>query len=99
MFVISNAAIQDWEVQQFMASDYFDMRLALRSDASESYSRYVAAANQLLDSGQWVKNSQVCKVLGMKDRTGSTYWQMFKQDFGKELVVQTGMIRRRGLDY
>ena len=59
-YVISNAPINDWEVQQFCASELFDLRTPLRKDANDNYYRYAFTVDRLLDQQEWVKNSDVC---------------------------------------
>ena len=45
VFVISNAPIfVDWDVEQFTASELFDLRQPLRKDAADRYSIYLEAA-------------------------------------------------------
>lgn len=88
VYVISNAPIPDWEVQQFCASELFDLRTHLRKDASNTYERFVAATERLLLDQQWVKNSDVCASLSLPQRTGRNYWRRFKHDYQDQLIIE-----------
>ena len=93
VFVITNALIKDWDVEQFTAAELFNLKLPMRKDASEMYDRYSAAVIILLHSGNWIKNSDVCSALGIKVRTGSTYWARYKNENLGQLEVQGPGIR------
>lgn len=95
IYVISNASIPDWEVQQFCASELFDLRTHLRQDASNAYERFVAATERLLLDQQWVKNSDVCASLSIPQRTGRNYWKRLKDDYQNQLIIEGPRIGRR----
>lgn len=95
VFVISNAVIFDWDVEQFMASELFDLRQPLRQDAANRYSIYLAAAKHLLKAGNWITNKDVCERLSMSERTGSGYWKRLVDDLRDEIEIGSGRIRRR----
>lgn len=95
VYVISNAPIPDWEVQQFCASELFDMRTHLRKDASNTYERFVAATERLLIDHPWVKNSDVCASLSLPQRTGRNYWRRLKDDYQDQLVIEGPRVGRR----
>lgn len=87
-YVISNAPIQDWEVQQVCASELFDMRQVLRKDARDNYQRYVDVTQELLGRQKWVKNSDVCKLAAIPERSGRNYWSRYKDDYQDRILVQ-----------
>jgi hypothetical protein len=93
VFVISNGLITDWEVEQFMAAELLEIKIPMRKDASEAFDRYSAAAEQLLSSGNWIKNSSVCVVVGMPIRTGSKYWNRLKDEKKDVLEVEGPRVR------
>ena len=95
VFVISNATIFDWEVEQFMASEIFDLRQPLRKDAADRYSTYSSAAERLLGTGAWITNKQVCDLGAIPERTGREYWGRLKDDLKAQIEVEAGRIRLR----
>jgi hypothetical protein len=99
VFVLSNARIPDWEVQQFCASELFDLCRWLRKDASDTYQRYSAALDLLFAQREWVKNADVCQATGIPERTGRNYWNRVKDDYKGSIEVQGPRIRRTGIDY
>jgi hypothetical protein len=97
VFVISNAPISGWKVEQFTASELFDMRKSLRRDAAGSYGEYCRAANELLEGVRAISNSQVCEAIKMPERTGRNYWQKFKADYRDQIeIAPQGQVRRKG---
>jgi hypothetical protein len=99
VYVISNASIPDWEVQQFCASELFDLRRPLRKDASDNYQRYRATLDLLLAEKQWVKNTDVCQIAGITERTGRNYWSRYKDDHKESIDIQGPRMRRAEDDY
>jgi len=95
VFVLSNAPIFDWDVEQFMASELFDLRQPLRQDAADRYSNYLGAAQSMLEKGQWITNSEICGLLSMPERTGSGYWIRLKDDLRNDVEVKSGRMRKK----
>ena len=95
VFVISNAPISDWEVQQFMGSELFDLRQTLRRDAAGRYSEYLNSAQKLLISGHWITNREICQDMGIPQRTGQKYWQQLQDDLEGDIEVESGRIRKK----
>lgn len=94
-YVISNAPIHDWEVQQFCASELFDLRNPLRKDANDNYQEYIETLDSLMDQQEWIKNSDVCASMGIPERTGSNYWKRYKDDHKDTIIVDGPRITRR----
>lgn len=95
VFVVSNAPIFDWDVEQFTASELFDLRQPLRRDAAARYSAYLKAADQLLDQVRWITNKDICGRLDMPERTGGQYWNRLKDDLRADVEVESGRMRRK----
>ncbi len=91
--VITNAPIDYWQVDQFCASELYDIRQPQRRDAAGRYGRYVDAAKDLLDTDRWIKNTDVCDVLEMSARTGQRHWTRFINDHDGQIDVNKGSIR------
>jgi hypothetical protein len=97
VFVISNARIPDWEVEQFTASELFDMRLPLRKDSAKVYQRFAQMVNGLLDGGDWVSFKDVLDILNMPRRTADRYWKRYRIDHDQQIEDKRGAIRRKSL--
>jgi len=93
VFVLSNAPISDWDVEQFTASELFDMRQPLRRDAAQAYRRYEAKVRELLATGAPVSNSLVCASLDLPERSGQRHWQRFLKEQASGIQVENGRIR------
>jgi len=96
VFVISNAPIPDWDIEQFTASELFDVRNALRRDAFRNYEVLSGVINGFLANGQWLELSQVrCAIDSqvMSERTLKTHWGRYKVDHKDILEVAHGKIR------
>ena len=98
VFVISNAPISDWEIDQFTASEVFDMRRPLRADAADNYIVLAQELSQRLDQGQWVTLDEVMTNCNMAKRTAQKWWQRFKKEHQAELIIEHGRIRRKRRD-
>ena len=85
VFVISNAPILGWKVEQFLASELFDMQKPLRQDAADKYQQYADEAIRRLDDQQSVSNPEICKSVGIKSRTGRNYMVRFKKQYETRL--------------
>lgn len=99
VFVVSNASISDWEVQQFTASELFDMRQPLRKDSAFTYSAFTAKALELLSQGTAVSNAMLCDHLGMPRRTGQSYWTKFKLEHQEQIIEGAGGTIRPRADH
>lgn len=89
VFVVSNAPITDWEVEQFTASELFDMRLPNRKDFADSYQRFCDETNRQLHEHGSAKSSDVCRELEINLRTGRNYMKQYKDDH-KETITEKG---------
>ena len=96
VFVISNAQIPGWDVQQFTANELFDVRNTLRRDASSNYQMLSTIVHKLLEGGDWVKVTQVRDAINqLQDRTIAKHWKRFKADNKDRLDIEHGRIRLR----
>ena len=95
IFVISNAQILDWDVEQFMASELFDLRQPLRKDAAIRYFTYLETAKKLLQEGRWITNKNICSYLSMPERTGCEYWYRLKDDLTVDVEIEAGRMRTK----
>ena len=95
VFVISNAPIPDWEIDQFTASELFDMRVTLRKDGAGNYIAVCKTINQMLDQGEWVTLDQIVRSCCMGKRTIQKWWQKFKEEHQDDLIIEHGKIRRK----
>jgi hypothetical protein len=93
VFVLSNAPIHDWQVEQYMANELFEIKWHLRSDAADNQRRYFTAANELLQSNHWFGNKEVCQMIEMPERTGRQYWKDFQASIKASIDKQPGRIR------
>ena len=98
VFVISNAQIPDWEIDQFTASEVFDMRIPLRKDAADNYTMLCRVINDKLDQGEWVTFDQVAGECNMGKRTTERWWKKFQENYHADLIIEHGKIRRRRRD-
>jgi hypothetical protein len=87
IFVISNAPVFDWEVEQFASGELFDMRTPLRKDASNTYRHFCEIADPLLLKQSSVQNSDVCHAANLSLRTGRVYWKKYKDDNRHRLEI------------
>jgi hypothetical protein len=88
VYVLSNAPVPGWEVEQATASELFDLRRPLRRDAREGFERYAAEVTRRLDTQDWVGNREVCAAIGMKDRTGREMMARFRKRYGPRLAAK-----------
>ena len=98
VFVISNATIPDWEIDQFTASEIFDMRPPLRKDGADNYIAVCRFINEHLDHGEWVTLQDVASECKMATGTIQKWWQKFKEDHHADLIIEHGKIRRKRRD-
>ena len=89
VFVITNAKITDWDIEQFMASEMFDLRPAKRKDFADNYKQYVDQCFRQIEEQGSTTNPQVCKRLDLHPRRGRDYLKQMKHDY-REVVVQNG---------
>ena len=95
IFVISNANIWDWEVEQYMAEELFKIRPTLRKDAADSYDHYVTTVTELLDENNCTKNAEVCEAMEMPERTGRRYWNRLCEELPDDVIVSDSIMRRK----
>lgn len=93
VFVLSNAPIPDWKVEQRMASEMFDIKWHKRADAAENQKQYFRAASKLLQSGKFFGNKDICEKIEMSLRTGQDYWTEYKSTIKAPIEEQQGRIR------
>ena len=96
VFVISNAPVPDWDIEQFTASELFDVRNALRRDAFRNYEVLSGVISGFLGNGQWLELSQVRSAIDsqvMSERTLKTHWGRYKADHKDILEIAHGRIR------
>ena len=94
VFVVSNAPIPDWDIEQFTASELFDVRNVLRKDAFRNYKHLSGVINSLLANGQWLELSQVRSAIdSMSERTLKSHWSRYKDDHKDILELAHGKIR------
>lgn len=96
VFVISNANILDWEVEQFMASELFDMRMPLREDVADDLEAYVACLKEVIEVRGRAKNADICDSIGMPERTGRRYWTRLCHELPEGLMLDDDVIRPVG---
>ena len=94
VFVLSPAVITDWDVQQFMASELFDLRKPLRKDKAEHYATYLTKAKELLGTDGSITNREICEAIKMAPRTGQNHWSQLQKDLINQIEVQNGRIRK-----
>jgi hypothetical protein len=93
VFVLSNAPIQDWYIQQFTAGEVFDIRQPLRTDAADNFREYVEAARTLLTQKKFFGNKEVCEIIDMPIRSGQNHWKRFRRDLKAPVKEENGRIR------
>jgi hypothetical protein len=96
VFVISNAPICDWDIDQFTASELFDLRLPLRKDAADNYTMLCQVINEKLDQGGWVTLEDV--IGKMAKRTAQRWWKKFQEEHHAELIIEHGQMCRKRCD-
>lgn len=95
VFVISNAPIPDWQVEQFMAAELFDMRQQIRrSDVAQHFEGFCGEVKLLLATGNWVKLMDMTGKYGSA-RTKRRYWQRLIAGIGQRIEVDGRKIRLR----
>jgi len=95
VFVLSNAPIPDWEVEQFMASELFDMRQQIRrTDAAGRFNKFCQAVDSLLLSGDWISLKQIFEAAGdLSTRTVRRYWADYRQQNNGMLELNGRRVR------
>lgn len=93
VFVMSNAPIHNWQVEQRMATEMFEIQWQKRSDAAENKRRYFNAASELLKTGKFYGNKDVCEQIEMAIRTGQQYWSEYRASIKMPVEEQQGRIR------
>ena len=82
VFVITNASLGDWDVEQFTAAELFDVRLPTKKDAAENYRRVSDIINGLLKDDGWVTFNDILRASGMPKGTGAdSFLRTEKQGF------------------
>jgi len=81
IFVITNARIDDWEVEHFMASELFDLRRPMRADRAVKYAMYADECFRQLHASGWTTNALVCERLDCDSRRGRELMAHFKADY------------------
>ncbi len=94
VFVVTNAPVGDWDVEQFTASELFDVRLPTKKDAAENYRRVSETIDGLLVNGS-VSFNEVLEVMEMPKRTLARHWKQYRQDNQRELVIKRGHITHK----
>lgn len=94
IFVITNASLGDWEVEQFTAAELFDVRLPTKKDAAENYLRVSEIINGLLKDDRWVTFNDILGASGMPKGTLARHWHRYRQEHQSELIIKRGKIRR-----
>ena len=61
------------------------MTLPLRKDAATNWTNYITTAHQLLESGKWVANTNICKAINLPVRTGQGYWKQLKSRLANQV--------------
>lgn len=98
VFVITNAPLPDWEVEQFMASELFDLRTPLRKDAADNYTIVCEQITRMLEQDIRLTFDQVMDACKLPRRTAQRYWQRFKEENQGSLIIEHGKIRKRVAD-
>lgn len=95
VYVITNAKVTDWQVDQFMSSELFDLRRPLRSDCADRYERYVQECFRQLDERGWTTNALVCRELNMCERRGRELMVRAKKEHAERIELVDKKVCRK----
>jgi len=93
VFVLSNAPIPDWEVEQFMAAELFDLRRPLQKNGAESYRRFIGIVENLLANSIVVRPKDIYAAVPLSNRQAQRYLKRFKREHSERISLEGFNIR------
>ena len=85
VYVVTNARITDWTVEQHMASELFDLRRPMRGDYADKYETYVSEGLRQLEAQGWTTNALISREMNCDPRRGRELMVQFKHDYKDRL--------------